>query len=268
MSLTACIQTMTPELKQPTRYNMENDAVNCVSCSFLISGYYERTPKYIYYFLLVFTVVIRNQKWLAAGAAASVLIYLGVAATHMIALFATNNRLKLQNGESHCKSLHNLGVNPPFVACTGVYGPDFGSSMTIVSSVMLCALTIVAWSTTFKNSTSQAYSDILASIDGHRSNILSSDWIQPRFELPAMPLGSHWNYPLQFSHLFWNSLGASSFSKLISMAHGPSQNLSNGSSSACIYSYFATAGSSGRKIEDITVWECLRSTSYDKWPGR
>ena len=116
---------------------MENYAVNSVSCSFLISGYYERTPSYIYVSLLVFTVVIRNQKWLAAGAAASVLIYLGEAATHMIALFATNNRLKLPNGESHCKSLHTLGVNLPFVACTSVHGPDVGSSMTIVSSVML-----------------------------------------------------------------------------------------------------------------------------------
>lgn len=146
----------TPELKQPTRYDIENIAVNPVSYSFFISGYYERTPRYICYLLLVLTVVIRNRKWLAAGAAASVLIYSGVAAIHMIVLFATNNRLKLQKGKSHCEALPTLGVSTPFVACTGVYDPDVDLSMTIVSSVILGALLVVAWSTNFRRSTSKA----------------------------------------------------------------------------------------------------------------
>ena len=50
------------EPKQPTRYDIVDIAVNPVSCSFFISGYYERTPRCICYLLLVFTVVIRNHK--------------------------------------------------------------------------------------------------------------------------------------------------------------------------------------------------------------
>ena len=141
---------------QPEYYDIENITVNVVSCSFSISSYYERTPRYICYLLLVFTVFIRNHKWLAAGAATSVLTYSGVAAVHIIVLFATNNRLHLQKAKTHCESLSFLGASTPFVACAGVYDPDVGLSMTIVGSVMLGALPIVAWSTMFRRSTSKA----------------------------------------------------------------------------------------------------------------
>ena len=48
-----------------------------------------------------------------------------------------------------------------------------------------------------------------------------------------------------------------SFSDLISTAQESSRNPGNGSSPACIYSCFATAGYSGRKTQDITVWDSV-----------
>ena len=148
-----------PALKpyQPGHNNIRNVGVKSVGCSFFISGYYERTPRYLCYFLLVFTVVIINHKWLAADAAASVQTYSGAAAIHLIILFATNNRLSLPKAKSRSECLPIPGGNIPFVTCAGVSDPDVVLSMTIVSSVMLGALPIVALSSTFRRSTSKAF---------------------------------------------------------------------------------------------------------------
>ena len=247
----------TPEPKQPTRYDIENIAVNPVSCSFFISGYYERTPRYICYLLLVLTVVIRNRKWLAAGAAASVLTYSGVAAIHMIVLFATNNRLKLQKGKSHCESLPTLGVSTPFVACTGVYDPDVDLSMTIISSVMLGALPVVAWSTTFRRSTSTAiliFWLLLVAMGQTCYPLIESN---PGSNFQICPKGYIETIPSNFHAPPLDQSWRDSFSELIATAQEISQHPRNGSSPACIYSCFATAGYSGRKIQDITVWESV-----------
>lgn len=45
------------------------------------------------------------------------------------------------------------------------------------------------------------------------------------------------------------------FLLLVAMAQQSSQTPRNGSSPACIYSCFATAGYPGRKTQDISVWE-------------
>ena len=242
------------KLYQPGHYNIENVAVNSVGCSFFISSYYERTPRYICYLLLVFTVVLRNHKWLAAGAATSVLTYSGVAAIHLVILFATNNRINLQKPKSHCESLPIPGASIPFVACAGVSDPDVSLSMTIVSSVMLGVLPIVAWSTTFRRSTSKAILIIwlLLLAVGHtfyaltistsfHFQICPQDYIEP---LPTA------NFQAPFLDQSWRD----SFSSLVSTAQQSSQNPRNGSSPACIHSCFATAGYVGRKTQDITVW--------------
>lgn len=266
-----------PALKphQPGHYNIQNVAVKSVGCSFFISGYYERTPRYICYLLLVFTVVLRNHKWLAAGAAASVLTYSGVAAIHLVILFATNNRLNLQKPKSHCESLPIPGASIPFVACAGVSDPDVSLSMTTVSSVMLGVLPIVAWSTTFRRSTSKAilifwllllavghtFYALTISNPSFHFQICPQDYIEP---LPTA------NYQAPFLDQSWRD----SFFSLVSTAQQSSQTPRNGSSPACIYSCFATAGYLGRKTQDITVWDgviiqhpVLKSTASHRYDG-
>lgn len=241
---------------QPYHCDVENVAVKLVSCSFSISSYYERTPRCICYLLLVFTVVIRNHEWLAAGAAASVLTYSGVAAIHLIILFATNNKLNVPKAKSHCESLPIPGSSTPFVACAGVSDPDLSLSMTIVGSVMLGALPILAWSTTFRRSTSKVILIfwLLLLAVGHtfyaltefdtglHFQICPKDYIQPH---PTA------NYQAPFLDQSWRD----SFSSLVSTAQQSSQFPRNDSSPACIYSCFATPGYPGRKTQDIRVWD-------------
>jgi len=239
---------------QPQYNDVENVTINLVYCSFYISSYYERTTRYIFYVLLVFTVVIHNYKWLAAGAATSVLTYSGVAAIHLIVLFAKNNRLNLSKTKLHCESLPVPGASS-FLACTGVDEPDIVLSMTIVSTAMFGTLPIIAWSTTFRRSTGKAiviFWLFLLAV-GHtfyplievRSNF--NYQICPKNYTEPLPLT---NYQAPFLDQSWRD----SFSSLVSTAHQSSQTPRNGSS-PCIYSCFATPGYLGRQTQDITVWD-------------
>ena len=233
------------EPNQPKQYDIGNVAIN----SFFISIYNERTSRYIYYLLSIFTAVIRNHKWLTAGAATSVLTYSGVAAIHIIVLFATNNRLDLQKAKSHCETLPSLGVSTPFVACASVYDPDVGLSMTIVS------LPTVAWSTTFRRSTSKAILVfwLLLITVGHTFYPLTES--NPGFNFQIFPKDYVEPLPTNFPSTFFRLVLRDSFSLLVSTAQHSSRTPRNGSSPACIYSCFATAGYPGRKTQDITVWD-------------
>lgn len=247
-----------PALKpsQPDHYDLENVAVRNVGCTFPISSYYERTPRYICYLLSVFTIVIRNHSWLATGAAASVLTYSGVAAIHLIILFATNNRWNLPKAKSHCESLPIPGASTSFVACTGVTDPDVNLGMAIVISVMLGALPTAAWSMTFRRSTSKAilifWLFLLAM--GHTffalttSNPSRSFQICPKDYIEPLPMA---NFQAPFLDQSWRD----SFSSLVLTAQQSSQSPRNSSSPACIYSCFATAGYLGRNNKDILVWD-------------
>ncbi len=141
--------------RQPHEYDIENVAVRPIACSVPVSGQYQQTPRYICYFLLVFTVVIRNHEWLAAGAAASVLTYSGLAAIHWIILFATNSRFNMPKTKTHCESVPIPNLSTPFLACAGVNGPDQTLAMAIVSTAMFGALPTAAWSTAFRKSRSK-----------------------------------------------------------------------------------------------------------------
>ena len=204
----------------------------------------------------MFTVIIRNHDWLAAGAAASVLTYSGVAAIHLIILFATNNRLNLPKAKSHCESLPIPGASTPILACAGVSDPDVVLGMIIVSSVMLGALPIVAWSTTFRRSTSKAILIfwILLLAVGHTFYALTISspslhfQICPKDYIEPLPTA---NFQAPFLDQSWRD----SFSSPVSTAQQSSQSPRNGSSPACIYSCFATAGYFGRKTQDISVWD-------------
>lgn len=247
-----------PALKpnQPDHYDLENLAVKPVLCSFAISGYYARTPRFICYILLVFTIFIRNHKWLAAGAAASVLTYSVVAAIHLTILFVTNNRLKLQKSKVHCESLLIPGASTPFVACNGVSDPDVSLSMTIVISVMLGALPTVAWSKTFRRSTSKAI--LLCSLSllamGHIFYALT--FSNPRRQFQICPKDHIEHLPeVNFQAPVLNQSWRDSFSSLVSTAQQSSQSPRNSSSPACIYSCFATEGYIGRKYQTIGVWD-------------
>ena len=238
---------------QVDNYDVENVTFKLVDCLFPISSQYERTPRYICYLLLVFVVVIRNHEWLAAGAAASVLTYSGVAAIHMILLFAMNNKLNYPKAKSHCEFLPIPGPSP-FVACAGVYEPDINLAMMVVSSVMLGALPVLAWSTTFRSYTNKAIliSWLLLLAVGHSFYTLTAT--HPNLHFQICP--ENFIEPLPAANYQAPLLDQScreSFYSLVLTAQNSSQDYSNGSSPVCIYSCFATAGYIGRKPQDIGV---------------
>ena len=245
-----------PQRPLPDYSDVKNVTIKPVACWFSVSGYYERTPRYICYVLLVFTVVIRNHKWLAIGAATSVLTYSGVAAIHLIVLFATNNRLDLPKAKSYCEYLPIPGTSTPFAACTGVWDPDVSLSMSIVSIVILGALPMVVWSTTFKTSKSKAillFWLLLLAV-AHTFFPLTETNSNPSFQICPKDYTEPFpmtNYQAPFLDQSWRD----SFSSLVSTPQQSSEKSGSGSWPACIYSCFATPGYLGRNTQDIIVWD-------------
>ena len=243
-----------PKHKQPDHYNIENLAIRPISCTFPISGQYQRVPRYICYLLLIFTVVIRNHEWLAIGAAASVMTYSGVAAIHVIILFATNNVLHPPKAKTRCESLPVPGSKDPFVACAGVIDPDVNVAVYVLSCTMLGALPMAALSTTFRRSTSKVILTfwlLLLAVSHTFQNLISTNQ-NMHFQICAKdkvePLPGY-NYQAPRLDQPWYD----SFHSLVSASQNASLSNTVGSSTACIYSCFGTRGYVGRTTQDIGV---------------
>ncbi|KAL9614764.1 MAG: hypothetical protein Q9167_000755 [Letrouitia subvulpina] len=247
-----------PRPGQPQTYEIENVVVQRIFCSFPLSDQYHKAPRYICYLLLVFTIVVRSHEWLAAGAAATVLTYTGVAAIHLVVLLAENNRFNLSIKKSRCEPIPISGAGAPFLACAGIDDPDAYLAMNIVSSVMLGALPLAAWSTTFRRSTSRpvlinwllllavahvSYT-LVVTDPNHHFQICSKSNVEP-------PPGANYQAPI-LDQTWHNSLRS-----LVLTAQQSSQTLRNSSSAHCIYSCFATTSYVGRRAKDIGVYRII-----------
>ena len=240
--------------QEPHEYDMTNVAVKRIGCTFPISEQYQRSSRYICYLLLLFTVVIRNHRWLAVGAATSVLTYSGVAAIHSIILSASNRRFNPAKTKTRCEALPIPGVDNPFLACDGVSDPDIGVIMIFISGVMLGALPMAAWSTAFRKSARKPILIIwlLLLALGHslyyltKSDVNLHYQICPRDTLEPIPRANFQPSPLDQT---WRN----SFYSLVSMTNQSIQLPENSTPSTCIYSCFATTAYDGRMVQDISV---------------
>ena len=251
---------------RPEQYDIDNIAVKPVKCSFPLSGQYETTPRYICYILLIVTIIVRNHEWLAAGAAAWVLTYSGVAAIHMVVLFAKNQTLNPSKTKSHCELLSISDASPPFVACAGVYDPDVDITMDLVSSVMLGALPAAAWSTTFEKSTSKSiliFWLLLLAVGHTFFTLITTDRNRSiHFQIcleDYTESSPGANYQAPYLDQSWRE----SFYSLTRTAQQQPRSLDNGSLPGCIYSCFATAGYLGRKTQDIMVIDDASSGAFN-----
>ena len=184
----------------------------------------------------------------------SLCTHFGVAAIHSVVLFATNNRFHLQPVKSRCEPLPIPGSNDPFLACAGIIDPDVFIIMRIVSSIMLGALPMAAWSTTFRKSASKAilmfwllllalghlFNPLTISEENFHFQICPKDYVEPlpRFNFQAPLLDAAWS---------------DSFASIISASHQASPSINNSSVLACLYSCFATSAYVGRNIQDVIV---------------
>ena len=253
------------KVTQPNSYDIKNLVINNVACSFPISNQYQKTPRYICYILLVFTVIIRNHGWLAVGAAASVLTYSGVAAIHLLILFATNNRWHLQQAKTRCESIPTPGSDTQFVACAGIKDHDIAIIVQIVSSVMLGVLPIAAWSKTFRKSANKAillfwllllavghtFWPLTALDHNFHFQICPKDYIEPlpKTNYQAPPLDDAWSESLQ---------------SLVLASQPASPFFENSSVPACLYSCFATTAYIGRSSQDIIVYVDNKANPFAK----
>ncbi|KAL8810180.1 MAG: hypothetical protein Q9200_002787 [Gallowayella weberi] len=178
----------------------------------------------------------------------------------MIVIFATNNIFHLPEAKSRCERVPIPGASDPFFACAGVLEPDTKSAVLILSAVMLGALPMAALSTTFRVSSNKAILVfwLLLLATGHVfDNLISKDpnWhfqICPKDRVEPLP-GADFQAP--FLDQSWHD----SFHSIVSIAQQPAQSISknsfsgNSSSTACIYSCFATTAYTGRRTQDIVV---------------
>ena len=239
-------------------YDIENVAVEPIICSFSISSQYQKTPRYICYLLLAATVIIRNYEWLAAGAAASVMTYSGIAAVHVILLFVTNNRFNPPEAKTRCEQLPFPGVDDIFLACAGVDDPDIGVAVSIVSNIMLGALPMAALSTTFRISTGRVilmFCLLLLAVSHTFQNLM---WYDPNLHFQVCPKGAIEPPPgPDFQAPFLDQSWYESLNTLVSTAQQTSQPNGSTSSSPCIYSCFASTAYIGRSQRDIGVFHTI-----------
>lgn len=243
---------------QPETYDLDNVAVRSVLCSYPISSQYQKTPRYICWILSILTVTVRSHKWLAAGAAASVLTYSGVAAIHLLVLSTTDNRFHPQQAKKYCQSIPVPGSTVQFLACAGIVEPDVSITTHIISPLIIGALPMAAWSTTFRQSASKAimmFWMLLLAI-GHtfypiiRHNTNSHFQICPRDHIESLPKVNYQAPPL-------NDAWSQSFQSLT--MGSPAASL-NGSFPACLYSCFDTGGFIGRSGQNIIIAANVETT--------
>ncbi|MCJ1265106.1 hypothetical protein MMC22_004981 [Lobaria immixta] len=144
-----------------------------IDCSYPISGGYGRGPRYSYYFLVFFAVVVRRQTWIVSVALASVMTFSGVAIIHAISLAAMRTQLVptyvLENYEVIL--VGGRSSNGSWVSSTPENWLEFGlwlpvlpmawdsdgdAVLAIVGVAFLIITPMQTWSKTFKNSEGKA----------------------------------------------------------------------------------------------------------------
>ncbi|KAG8527662.1 uncharacterized protein KY384_007815 [Bacidia gigantensis] len=214
---------------------------------------------------MVFTIIIRNHEWLAAGATVSVLTYSGVAAVHSLILFAANNRLDQQQAKTRCELIPIPGSNNQFFACAGSNDPDVSVIVHVVTAVMLGALPMAAWSTTFRKSASKSILIfwILLLAVGHTFYPLTLT--NQNFHFQICPMDHVEPLPrANFRALVLDEAWSKSFRTLVEASQQASPAFENGTVPACLYSCFATTAYIGRGSQDVMVSPTIKRNPFLK----
>lgn len=70
---------------------------DAIRCYYDISGGYGPTPRLVYYFLIIITMLGRRRGWIATAALGYIMLYSGTAAVHAVALAAVRTKLMPPN---------------------------------------------------------------------------------------------------------------------------------------------------------------------------
>ena len=256
---------------QPRQYDIDNvTVVTQIRCTFPTSDQYHTTPRYIFYFLFAFVIIFRNYEWLTAGTAASVLTYSGVAAIHMILLFQSSNRFDTKANKTHCDSITLPGLGIPFLACHGINEPDRGVTFNIVSTALLGALPMAAWSNTFRGSSRKPIFLlwVLLLSTSHVffqltfTNVNYHFQVCPRKDIEPLPQA---DYQAPSLDPTWHS----SLYALVSgqLPQQSTRTVNGTTNSSCLYSCFASHAYTGRTPREIGVYYQYPDNPGARWNG-
>lgn len=233
------------------QYSTNHLTVTPVTCGFPVSGQYGRAPQITCYVLLSATVLLRNYRRLAAGAAASAMTYSGVSAIHLLLLFSQGNRFIYSTADSRCLFLEIPGVKKSLPICNGVYDPDYFYAVDVLSASLLAALPMAMWSKTFKRAADKPILTmwiLLLAISHSFYNIIVSD---PGPHFQVCPPDAVERLPQnQYQAVAFDSRWQNSFDDMMF----PMRN-NHTLSSYCIYSCFSPSNHLGRKDQEIGVYD-------------
>ena len=136
-----------------------------VTCSYPISGSYGPTPRYVFYLLAVFAVLMRKSTWIGTAALGSVMTYSTTAAIHAIVLLAIRSKMYQGYGLADGYYMRVLVEGQPISGLDDGLGnalwlpvlpmawdSDTDAALAIVGTAFLALLPMQIWSTTFKTS--------------------------------------------------------------------------------------------------------------------
>ena len=136
-----------------------------IECSYPISATYGLTPRYIFYTLAAFTVLMRKSAWIGTAALGSVMAYSATAAVHAIILVALRTKLVPPDLPDYMVVLAegNTIYGSDDVTANELWLPvlpmawdnDGDPVLAIVGTAFLILLPMEAWSSTFRRSRAQ-----------------------------------------------------------------------------------------------------------------
>ncbi|KAH8600407.1 hypothetical protein B0O99DRAFT_737201 [Bisporella sp. PMI_857] len=150
-----------------------------IDCSYPISGGYERTPRYLFYTLIMVSFLGRKLPMVTGVALGSIMVYSGTAAVHALALFIIRYDLwpepsynggapeivltgtftdpgNLTASESTCTPLDLVTAGSWFPLVPMAWDSDNDAVLAITGVAFLVIAPMQAWSKTFRNANAKA----------------------------------------------------------------------------------------------------------------
>jgi hypothetical protein len=119
-----------------------------VECVFPISGQYRMSSRISFYALVLFVIIFRRKDWLAAGAAATCMIYSGTAPVHAMALVPSLGQATVSVLDGNVTFLNGSGVAVTAIA----QDLDNHGTIAILGAGLLATFPVAMFSTQFRHS--------------------------------------------------------------------------------------------------------------------
>lgn len=189
-----------------------------IHCSYPISGGYGPTPRYLYYFLVIFALLMRRRTWVVRAALGSVVAYSSTAAIHAMVLAIIRTQLIPKYIVNYMAVLVDVQVASDTHGEDGdesnvlwlpvlpmAWDSDGDPVLAVVGTAFLVLLLMQLYSNTFKNSSAKSvlflWSALL--VAGVLCALINVAYLNPAkyLQLRFCPIGASDTLPLTNSGL-------------------------------------------------------------------